>query len=84
EIIDVTFSGQIAQLAFFPPLFQSIALFLPFQYMTYIPTQIFLEKLSTPLIVEHLLRLFLWIMVLVGIELSLWKRGLKQYDGAGI
>ena len=42
QILESMFNGKIAPLTFFPPLLQSIAAVLPFQYVAYIPAHILL------------------------------------------
>jgi len=78
------FSGGYAPLTFFPPLFQTVALFLPFAYTRYFPMLIYLNKLTTIEIVKGLGVQLIWIGILLVLVKKAWKRGLRRYEGVGI
>lgn len=78
------FSGQIAPLEFFPKIFQNIALYNPFQYLVYFPTQLYLSKLSPHDIITNFIGLLFWLCLCFLLIIIVWKNGLKRFDGAGI
>lgn len=84
EIADIVFSGQIAPLIFFPPLIQAISVYSPFQYLFYAPTQIYLQKMTLLQIAQNFAGALAWILGLFALIALLWRRGLRQYEGAGI
>ena len=78
------FSGEFAPLALYPAALQTIATFLPFQFLFFIPVQIYLEK-YTPSETLMTLRVGLgWFVFLFLANILTWKRGLLRYDGSGI
>lgn len=84
RILEDTFSGRIAPLAFFPVYLQLFAGYSPFKYLIYFPSQIYLQKIT---IQETLLNFAValgWVVVLYGIAYLVWLRGLRRYDGAGV
>lgn len=84
EVIEKLFSGELAPLTFFPLFLQTIAAYLPFKYLAYFPSQIYLEKISYSEILKSFLGAFCWIAALIIIIIIVWKRGLKRYDGSSI
>jgi ABC-2 type transport system permease protein len=76
------FSGAIIPLEFFPNQLVSVLNYTPFPYLTYYPIKIFLGQL-TDLWAPYGI-LFLWILILVGINTLVWKRGIRLYAGAGM
>lgn len=83
-LIEKTFGGQFAPLALFPPLLQLISRYLPFQYLYYIPAQVYLEKIPPAAILHHAGFALLWVLIAFATIAILWRRGLYRYDGAGI
>jgi ABC-2 type transport system permease protein len=77
-------SGGIAPLTLLPVFLKSFALASPFQYLSYFPIQIYLQKFDTETILTHFLILGGWIVLCVFITILLWKKGLKRYEGGGI
>ncbi|NQV00044.1 MAG: ABC-2 family transporter protein [Parcubacteria group bacterium] len=84
HIADSIFSGRIAPLVFFPSILQSIALFLPFQYISYFPAQIYLGRIGGEDILIGFLKTVIWISFIWGTVFIMWRRGLKRYEGIGI
>lgn len=56
---------------------------LPFQYVVFFPTQIFLGRLTVAQIHHGLLMQVVWIVVLFAAQQVLWRRGLRRYAAAG-
>lgn len=84
QILEKLLGGAFAPLTFLPPLVQSIAHALPFQYLYFIPTQVYLGKIAGTAILHHALISAFWVIFLyAGVQL-LWKKGLRRYDGGGV
>lgn len=84
NICEIIFSGQIAPLVFLPLFLQQVGWFLPFQYLSYFPTQIYLEKLSGGQMASQFGIEICWILLFFAIILLMWRRGVRQYDGVGM
>ncbi len=83
-ILERTFSGEFAPLSFFPLILQTIAASLPFQYLYFIPAQVYLGKVPPTDLVNHAIVGGLWVVVALVIINVMWWRGLKRYEGVGI
>ncbi len=83
-MLENVFAGEIAPLTFFPGTLQSLAFFLPFQYLTYFPAQIYLGTLKSSEILHGFGASILWIAVLYTAVVLVWKRGIKRYDGSSM
>lgn len=81
QILENMFNGKIAPLSFFPPLLQSIAGILPFQYVAYIPAQILLERITLNEIIQHMAIAAVWVAVLSCVAWILWRKGIRAYEG---
>jgi ABC-2 type transport system permease protein len=71
-------SGSVVPLWFFPNALATIAAWLPFRSIYYVPISIYLGRLS---IADSLLALgqqALWVLILYGLERLLWGRGIRQ------
>ena len=75
-------SGSILPLDLYPELFEKILLWTPFPYLIYIPVKILMGE-SVDLSFSLSL-LFVWILTLFLFVRWIWKKGLKNYTGAGI
>jgi len=82
--IEKLFSGELAPLTFFPVAFQVLATWLPFKYFVYFPAQIFLGKVGGWNLLYGFLYAVGWTVLLIGLTVVVWRRGLKQYDGSSI
>lgn len=83
-ILEKIFSGEFGPLTLFPLLLQQIGAWLPFQYLFFVPIQIYLGKLSAQEILAAAGGALLWsaaYMLIIGI---MWKRGVKTYEGVGV
>lgn len=76
------FSGAIIPLEFFPQSLVSVLNYTPFPYLTYYPIKIFLGQFTNLWAPYGILSL--WILILVGINTLVWKRGIRLYAGAGM
>jgi viologen exporter family transport system permease protein len=67
------FSGLLIPISFFPHPLQTALAWLPFQYISYIPTLIYLGKLSGLGIVRALALQVFWIAALLAVGDALWR-----------
>ncbi len=76
--------GGFVPLTFFPKIFQQISEWLPFQYIRYVPINIYLGKYSTFLALEMIGRQIIWIILLYIIAKILWNRAIRKFCGVGV
>jgi len=73
--------GKYLPIDLFPSWFIKINAYLPFRYMMYEPTSIFLNKVS---INYHSLAVpVVWIVILFILACVMWKRGIRAYEAYG-
>lgn len=72
------FSGRFIPLWFFPKIFISISAFLPFRLIYFSPTTIYLEKVSKVEVGSIFIQQIGWILILLIIDMILWKKGTKK------
>ncbi len=84
EIMNAIFSGRLAPLAFLPLFLQHGAAYLPFQYIAFVPAQIFLGRISTTETWVAFSHALVWVAILGTIVYVMWRRGLYRYDGSSI
>jgi ABC-2 type transport system permease protein len=77
------FSGQFVPLPLMPQVIQSIAQFLPFQYLIYFPIQLILGNLSSQQIVQGYVLLPIWLGVSALLFNWVWRNGVKRYSAVG-
>jgi ABC-2 type transport system permease protein len=77
------FSGQFIPLIAFPPVIQSISLFLPFRYILSFPVEIFTNRLIGLNIAAGLGLQIFWCIVMIFLCRILWKKGLVRYSAVG-
>lgn len=70
------FSGSFVPLWFFTPFWAQIANLLPFQFLGFIPTSIYLGKITEPYV--ELMKGSFWIVVLLLLILVLWKKAISN------
>jgi ABC-2 type transport system permease protein len=78
------FSGQMAPLPFLPAPMRAIADFLPFRWTVDFPARLLMGKLSDAQIVNGLAAQFAWSLVICGLCVLVWRRGLRGYTAVGI
>jgi ABC-2 type transport system permease protein len=76
-------SGQMFPLDLLPPFWSGVLKALPFQYMAYFPTMIFLGKIRGMDLVYGLLGELAWAVAFVFIARLLYKTGLRRYSAYG-
>ena len=81
-------SGGLLPIAFFPEWFISLSNYLPFQYIRYVPINIYTGKYSVAGFgFENIFVVFgvqvLWVLALLLIASKMWRKALKKFSGAG-
>lgn len=84
SILEKLLGGAFAPLVLLPVAVQKIAHVLPFQYLYFIPTQIYLGKITGVDIWKHAGITLFWVIFLCSCVALMWKKGLRRYDGGGI
>jgi len=77
-------SGAVIPLTFFPLWFQKLSYFLPFQYLTFIPINIWLGKYTLIQTIQFLGLQLLWTAVFYMICFFVWKAAMKKVAAVGI
>ncbi len=77
-------TGAFIPLTFFPGWLQTICFALPFKFLSYIPMQIYLGRLTPAQITSELTQAVIWLVALVLLTRFVWYRGLRRYEGIGI
>ena len=72
------FSGRVVPLWFFPPFLQTIAKYLPFRFLFYIPSSVYLGKLSPAEFLPYFLVQWAWIIGIILLERLVWARGIRK------
>ena len=72
------FSGGIIPVDFFPTKMQTIINFLPFKYILYIPTSIFLGRFSHDRICIAIICQFGWVIFLFAVSKITWNKAIKK------
>lgn len=77
------FSGQFVPLQLMPEVIQSIARFLPFQLLIYVPIQMIQGNLSRNEIIQGYLSGFIWLAVSLVLFRVVWREGVKRFSAVG-
>ena len=83
-LIFSVFSGGLAPLALFPEYLQIASNYLPFKYLLYLPAEAFLERVNSVQTSKVFAVGLIWIIVLLGVAILMWRKGIKTYEGRGI
>ena len=78
------FSGGFFPLSLLPPTFLTVSFLLPFAYSFYVPTQLYLNKISIQQGLKGIAIQSIWILLLLFIIKLVWQKGIKRYEGVGI
>ena len=76
-------SGTVVPLDLLPNYLQWLTDILPFKYILFFPTKIFINMLQTSDIVKGLVIQVIWILLTLVLSKSLWQVGLKKYESVG-
>jgi len=63
---------------------QELWLFLPFRFAGWLPTQIYLGRVSRSELPLEFLKLLIWLMAFCVLVQWLWRRGLRRFAGVGV
>jgi len=77
------FSGGLFPLDLLPTWLYGIFQFLPFPYLLYFPTKLYLGQLSQPEIVNGLIISLMWLVGLYVIVQLVWNKGLRNFTAQG-
>jgi ABC-2 type transport system permease protein len=77
------FAGQFVPLKLMPELIQTIARFLPFQLLMYLPIQMIQGNLSADEIVQGYITGIVWFVVALTLFRWVWREGVKRYSAVG-
>ncbi|MEI7497753.1 MAG: ABC-2 family transporter protein [Candidatus Falkowbacteria bacterium] len=77
-------SGGYAPLSLLPAAVYQACLFFPFAYIIFLPTQLYLGKISLLQGFYGILIELAWLAVLYVIIKIVWRKGLRQYEAVGI
>jgi ABC-2 type transport system permease protein len=72
------FSGIFVPLWFFPDALRNIASLLPFELIYFAPIRIFLEQTESGDIVNMFAKTYLWIALLAGLNIWVYRQGVKK------
>lgn len=76
-------AGTLFPIDFIQGTLGSILKLLPFCYLAYIPTQIYLGKVETSQLMDNTLICVFWIIMLTLIMDRLWRSGMRRYSAFG-
>ncbi len=77
-------TGGIIPLALFPEWILNIMKMLPFYYITYLPSMIFIGQSCVDEIITGLIVMIFWCGMMQISIIKYWKNNVKMYDGVGI
>ena len=83
DMLTYILSGALLPLYLYPDWFQNTSNWLPFQFFTYIPTQVLLGAYSPSEVLALVGQQVFWIIALYLLYLYTWKRGVRRYESYG-
>jgi ABC-2 type transport system permease protein len=83
DFLLLIFGGTLFPLQFLPKSLYTISTFLPFSFEVFVPTQIFLTKITPVEFWRFFTIQFFWIAIFLLLVRHLWKRGIKIYSSYG-
>ncbi len=76
-------SGAFFPLDILPKFWQTAIYLTPFPYLVFVPSQVYLDKVSTSQILFWIVVGFWWCVLLYLLLMSIWSKGLKSYKSEG-
>jgi len=76
-------AGKLFPLNILPVWLQTMLSFTPFPYLTFMQTQLFLDKVPVGDLLKHSFLILFWVALLALLNSLLWKRGFKSYAAQG-
>jgi ABC-2 type transport system permease protein len=83
RVILAFLGGSMLPLSFFPDSLQKVFFYLPFQYLRYIPANIYLQKYSYGECLVYIGIALFWCIVLFVLARLIWRSAYKKFAGAG-
>ncbi len=77
-------SGAVLPLTFFPQWFQNLSFYMPFQYLTFVPINIWLAKYTIPQAFQFLGIQIGWILIFYLLCIFVWKSAIKKVTAVGV
>lgn len=81
-LLDVT-AGKLFPLDILPKIIQQVLFLTPLPYLSFMQTQLFLGKLDATSLWQHTVIFVSWMLVGTVLVRIIWRRGMRQYAGAG-
>ena len=81
--VETVLGGQMFPLDLMPDWIFRLSQFLPFYYQMYFPAAILTGRIDQALAVQGLAVQALWVIALLGLNLLLWRRGLRRHTAVG-
>lgn len=82
QVITVFLSGAVFPLDLFPDFWRAILDYTPFPYLTYYPIKVFMGA-PVPLL-KFAMTLGGWFIIVVFLNVIIWRKGIKNYTAAGM
>jgi ABC-2 type transport system permease protein len=80
-IISNFLNGSVLPLDLFPEWYQAISIYLPFQYLIFVPIQAYLGNITNwPLTI---ILAFAWMAVFILLNWVVWRLGVKKFEAVG-
>lgn len=76
-------SGHMFPLDFLPEPWSQLVEFLPFRYLAYFPSAVWLGKVQGAELVRGLIVEFCWVLFFIGLSRFMLARGVNRYSGFG-
>lgn len=77
------FSGYLVPIALFPDVLRGLPEWLPFRYQLGFPVEVITRALSIDQALSMLARQWIYVVLLAGICVVLWRRGLRRFQAYG-
>ncbi len=77
-------SGAVAPLSFFPGAVERLLELTPFPLIIMVPLQVLLGTISSSELVRWCFVGGFWVIVLFGLNIIMWKRGVRRFEGVGM
>ncbi len=76
-------AGKFFPIDILPSVIQKLIYLTPMPYLSFIQTQLFLNKLNNKEIVIHSFIFLAWIIILLAINHKVWQKGFKSFQATG-
>lgn len=76
-------AGAYVPIVFLSGWIRNLFLMLPFKFLFFVPTEVFLGKVSVQQSITYIIEMIVWILIFYGVFLVVYKTGIKKYTGTG-